>query len=177
MRKIVVAGRFQNPERLDRLVDDVCGEIADRLETEGVGTARDIGTLQDLVERRQQANERGADPAGDLSEESSKNWQAAKDLLCNDKQALTMHDSEHHSAVVENLRSLTRTQEAALRAISFFRRQRKVGRGWLIGDKRLSEKLVERLEKMELIEESFIEGEPVLQLTVAGQAIKAQLLQ
>ncbi|MCR6727530.1 hypothetical protein [Agrobacterium fabrum] len=53
----------------------------------------------------------------------------------------------------------------------------KVGRGWLVGDKRLSEKLVERLEKMELVEESFIRGEPVLQLTIVGQAIKAQLLQ
>lgn len=52
-----------------------------------------------------------------------------------------------------------------------------MGRGWLVGDKRLSEKLVERLEKMELVEESFIRGEPVLQLTIVGQAIKAQLLQ
>ncbi|MDP9773253.1 UNVERIFIED_ORG: hypothetical protein QE434_002062 [Rhizobium sp. SORGH_AS 755] len=77
----------------------------------------------------------------------------------------------------ETLRNLTRTQEEALRAIAFFRRQRKVGRGWLVGDKRLSEKLVERLEKMELVEESFIRSKPVLQLTNVGQAIKAQLLQ
>ncbi|QWW72621.1 hypothetical protein [Rhizobium sp. WYJ-E13] len=88
-----------------------------------------------------------------------------------------MQNTVDHPAAGETIRSLTRTQEEALRAIAFFRRQRKVGRGWLVGDKRLSEKLVERLEKMELVEESFIRGEPVLQLTIVGQAIKAQLLQ
>jgi hypothetical protein len=46
----------------------------------------------------------------------------------------------------------------------------------LVGDKRLSEKIVERLEQLELVEESFVGGEPVLQLTVVGQAIKARLL-
>ncbi len=88
-----------------------------------------------------------------------------------------MQNTVDDPAAGETLRSLTRTQEEALRAIAFFRRQRKVGRGWLVGDKRLSEKLVERLEKMELVEESFIRGEPVLQLTIVGLAIKAQLLQ
>jgi hypothetical protein len=88
-----------------------------------------------------------------------------------------MQNTVDHPAAGETIRSLTRTQEEALRAIAFFRRQRKVGRGWLVGDKRLSEKLVERLEKMELVEESFIRGEPVLQLTIVGQAIKAHLLQ
>ena len=90
---------------------------------------------------------------------------------------MTMQNTVDHSAAGETIRSLTRTQEEALRAIAFFRRQRKVGRGWLVGDKRLSEKLVERLKKMELVEESFIRGEPVLQLTIVGQAIKAHLLQ
>lgn len=88
-----------------------------------------------------------------------------------------MHNTADHPAAAEALRSLTPTQEEALRAIAFFRRQRKVGKGWLVGDKRLSEKLVERLERMELVEESFIRGEPVLQLTTVGQAIKARLLQ
>lgn len=88
-----------------------------------------------------------------------------------------MQNTVDYPAAGETLRSLTRTQEEALRAIAFFRRQRKVGRGWLVGDKRLSEKLVERLEKMELVEESFIRGEPVLHLTIVGQAINAQLLQ
>ena len=81
-----------------------------------------------------------------------------------------------HRGADDTARSLTRTQQDALRAIAFFRRQKKVGKGWLVGDRRLSEKIVERLEQLELVEESFIRGEPVLQLTVVGQAIKARLL-
>ena len=46
----------------------------------------------------------------------------------------------------------------------------------MVGDKRLSEKIVERLEQMELAEESFVRGEPVLQLTIVRPAIKARLL-
>ena len=76
----------------------------------------------------------------------------------------------------DTAKSLTRTQQGALRAIAFFRRQKKIGKGWLVGDKRLSEKLVERLEQLELVEESFVRGEPVLQLTIVGEAIKARLL-
>ena len=81
-----------------------------------------------------------------------------------------------HCGVDDTAKSLTRKQQDALRAIAFFRRQKKVGEGWLVGDKRLSEKLVERLEQLELVEESFVRGEPVLQLTIVGQAIKARLL-
>ena len=80
-----------------------------------------------------------------------------------------------HSDAGDTIKSLTRAQRQALAAIAFFRRQRKAGRGWLVGDKRLSEKLVERLEQMQLVEESFLGGEPRLQLTIIGQAIKAQL--
>ncbi len=39
-------------------------------------------------------------------------------------------------------------------------------------DKWLSEKLVERLEMMELVEESFIGGQPALQLTIVGALSK-----
>lgn len=74
----------------------------------------------------------------------------------------------------ETAKSLTRGQRDALRAITFFRRQRKVGRGWLVGDKWLSEKLVERLEMMELVEESFIGEQPALQLTIVGRVIEAK---
>ena len=81
-----------------------------------------------------------------------------------------------HCGGDDTAKSLTRKQQDALRAIAFFRRQKKVGEGWLVGDKRLSEKLVERLEQLELVEESFVRGEPVLQLTIVGQAIKARLL-
>jgi hypothetical protein len=44
-----------------------------------------------------------------------------------------------------------------------------------VGNKRLFEKLVERLEQMQLVEESFLGGEPRLQLTILGQAIKEKL--
>ncbi|NTH14239.1 hypothetical protein G6L99_19140 [Agrobacterium rhizogenes] len=87
-----------------------------------------------------------------------------------------MVPSPDHRGAVDTATSLTRTQQDALRAIAFFRRQKKVGKGWLVGDKRLSEKIVERLEQLELVEESFVRGEPVLQLTIVGQAIKARLL-
>jgi hypothetical protein len=87
-----------------------------------------------------------------------------------------MVPSPGHRGVDDTAKSLTRTQQDALRAIAFFRRQKKVGKGWLVGDKRLSEKIVERLEQLELVEESFVRGEPVLQLTIVGQAIKARLL-
>ncbi|NTH49261.1 hypothetical protein G6K98_32005 [Agrobacterium rhizogenes] len=87
-----------------------------------------------------------------------------------------MVPSPDHRGAVDTAKSLTRTQQDALRVIAFFRQQKKVGKGWLVGDKRLSEKLVERLEQLELVEESFVRGEPVLQLTIIGQAIKARLL-
>jgi hypothetical protein len=80
-----------------------------------------------------------------------------------------------HPDAAATAKSLTRTQRDALRAIAFFRRQRRAGKAWLIGDKRISEKLVERLETMELVEESFIGGQPRLQLTIVGQAIEGKL--
>lgn len=83
--------------------------------------------------------------------------------------------ADSHSDAGDTIKSLTRAQRQALAAIAFFRRQRKAGRVWLVGDKRLSEKLVERLEQMQLVEESFLGGEPRLQLTIIGQAIKAKL--
>ena len=82
-----------------------------------------------------------------------------------------------HTNAENTAKSLTRAQQDALRAIAFFRRQRKVAKGWLVGDKRLWEKIVGRLEQLELVEESVMHGEPVLQLTIVGQAIKARLLQ
>lgn len=75
----------------------------------------------------------------------------------------------------ETAKILTPAQRNALRAIGFFRRRRKAGKGWVVGDKRLSEKLVERLEMMELVEESYIGGQPTLQLTIIGRAIEAKL--
>jgi hypothetical protein len=72
---------------------------------------------------------------------------------------------------------LTRAQQDALRAIAFFRRQKNMGSDWLVGDKRLSHRVIGRLEQLDLVEESVIRGEPMLQLTIVGQAMKAKLLQ
>jgi hypothetical protein len=84
-------------------------------------------------------------------------------------------DAHDQPVTVDAVNGLSRTQREALAAIAFFRRQRKVGRGWLVGDTRVSEKLVERLEQMQLVEESFLGGEPRLQLTILGQAIREKL--
>jgi hypothetical protein len=51
-----------------------------------------------------------------------------------------MVPSPDRRGVDDTAKSLTRTQQDALRAIAFFRRQKKVGKGWLVGDKRLSER-------------------------------------
>lgn len=81
------------------------------------------------------------------------------------------------SQAVEAAKSLTRAQQEALKAIAFFRRQRKSGKTWLIGDRRISEKIIERLVQLQLVEESSVRGEPVLLLTIAGQAFKSRLQQ
>lgn len=52
-----------------------------------------------------------------------------------------MLPSLEHPDPAETAKGVTRSQRDALRAIAFFRRQRKAGKGWLVGNKRLSEKL------------------------------------
>ncbi len=73
------------------------------------------------------------------------------------------------NAIVQDPRNtLTRTQQDALKAIAFFRRQRKTGSRWLVGDKRISQKIVSDLEKLELVDEGRVRSESVLVLTTAG---------
>jgi len=83
----------------------------------------------------------------------------------------------HHDNAEDTARNLTRSQQNALRAIAFFRHQKKVGSGWLVGDQRLSNRIVGRLEQLDLVEENVLRGVPVLQLTIVGEALKAKLLQ
>jgi len=52
-----------------------------------------------------------------------------------------------------------------------------VARGWVIGDKRVSEKLVRALLQMDRVVENVIDGRPVLKLTPAGKSARAQLTQ
>jgi len=77
----------------------------------------------------------------------------------------------------ETVGELTRAQQKALRAIAFFRRQKKIGDKWLVGDQRLSGRLIGRLEQLDLVEERVLRGQPVLQLTIVGEALKGQLPQ
>lgn len=44
-----------------------------------------------------------------------------------------------------------------------------------MGNKRLSEKMIERLEQLALVEENYLGGELRLQLTILGLAIKEKL--
>jgi len=83
----------------------------------------------------------------------------------------------HHDNAEDTARNLTRSQQNALRAIAFFRHQKKVGSGWLVGGQRLSNRIVGRLEQLDLVEENVLRGVPVLQLTIVGEALKAKLLQ
>ena len=81
-----------------------------------------------------------------------------------------------HLGVVDTAKDLTRTRQDALKAIAFYHRQKEISGSWLVGNKRLSEKIVDRLERLYLVEESFLRGEPILQLTMIGQAFQAHLL-
>jgi hypothetical protein len=83
----------------------------------------------------------------------------------------------HDARALDLPKTLTQAQQEALSAIVFFRRQRKATRGWVIGGKRLSEKLVRGLLQMDLVVENVLDGRPVLQLTPAGRAARAQLTQ
>ncbi len=85
--------------------------------------------------------------------------------------------TEDRPDALEVAKSLTRAQQSALTAIGFFRRQRRVGRGWRVGDKYLSDKIVGRLQQLDLVEASAVNGEPILQLTIVGEAIKGRFLQ
>jgi len=61
--------------------------------------------------------------------------------------------------------SITKTSLDALAAIAKFRRQRRVGRVWLIGDRRVATKTIETLEQKDLLREVAFNGTPALILT------------
>jgi hypothetical protein len=82
-----------------------------------------------------------------------------------------------NSVVLDPRKELTRTQQAAVKAIAFYRRQRKGGRDWLVGDKRISVKLVSDLERLDLVDEGRVRGESVLRLTTAGSLVAERLRQ
>ncbi len=82
------------------------------------------------------------------------------------------------NAIVQDPRkTLTRGQQDALKAIAFFRSQRKTGSRWLVGDKRISLKIVSDLEKLDLVDEATIRSQSVLTLTTAGNLAAERLSQ
>ena len=64
--------------------------------------------------------------------------------------------------------ALTKTQRDAVTAIRRFRHQRKVGSRWLVGDRRLSRRVISDLEKMRLVREVTAGGSPVLKYIGEG---------
>jgi hypothetical protein len=78
-------------------------------------------------------------------------------------------------SVLEPRKALRRTQQKALKAIAFCRRQRKCGRRRLVGDKQFSAPLISALEHMALIREKRIGGEEHLTLTDGGTLTVSKL--
>ena len=68
--------------------------------------------------------------------------------------------SDHTSHV--NSADLTRSQREAVSAIRHFRKQRKVGSAWIVGDRRLSRRVISDLERLRVVREESISGRPVL---------------
>ena len=85
-----------------------------------------------------------------------------------------MLDTEHLNAG-ETVKALNLAHREGLAAIAFFRRQRKpAGAGWS-ATSGSPKRVIERLEQMQLVEESFLGREPGLQLTIVGQAMEAKV--
>jgi len=61
--------------------------------------------------------------------------------------------------------SITKTSLDVLAAIARFRHQKRLGRVWLIGDRRVATKTIERLEQQDLVREVAFGGNPALILT------------
>jgi hypothetical protein len=69
--------------------------------------------------------------------------------------------------------SITKTSLEALTAIAKLRRQRRVGRIWLIGDRRVATKTIEALEQKNLVREVAFNGTPALILTDGAKTFLA----
>jgi hypothetical protein len=78
-------------------------------------------------------------------------------------------------SVLAPRKALTRTQQNALKAIAFYRRQRKSGRRWFVGEKKFSMPLISALEHMDLIRAKRIGGEEHLTLTDGGTLAVSKL--
>ncbi|WP_457584977.1 hypothetical protein [Ensifer canadensis] len=69
--------RVECPEGLFQQLDAVVTEIIDQFASQGHGTAVVIETLQDVLEKRQDAYERDPDPTEDNLDEPANDWPGA----------------------------------------------------------------------------------------------------
>lgn len=86
-----------------------------------------------------------------------------------------MKSLSENPAVLAPRQILTRAQQHAIKVIAFYRRQRKIGNRWIVGDKKISEKLVSDLKRMELVRERLLGESSVLSLTQAGRLVADRL--
>jgi hypothetical protein len=69
--------RSESPERLFQQLDDLVADIINQFASHGQGTALVIGTLQDVLAKRQLAFDRDPDPAEDDVAEPANDWPGA----------------------------------------------------------------------------------------------------
>jgi hypothetical protein len=67
----------------------------------------------------------------------------------------------------------SKTSLQALSAIARYRHQRRSGRVWLIGDRRVSSATVASLERAAFLKEIAVNGNPVLVITDQGKQVIA----
>jgi hypothetical protein len=72
-------------------------------------------------------------------------------------------------------KQLSKTSINTLSAIHRYRHQRRSGRVWLIGDKRISASTIAGLEREAFVREVAFNGSPVLVLTDEGKRLVASV--
>ena len=80
-----------------------------------------------------------------------------------------------NNVVLEPRKQLTRSQQDAVKAIAFFRRQKKANGRWLVGDKQISGRVILDLERLELVDEKLVQGQSLLKLTTIGSLVADRL--
>ena len=80
-----------------------------------------------------------------------------------------------NNVVLEPRKQLTRSQQDAVKAIAFFRRQKKTNGRWLVGDKQISGQVILDLERLDLVDEKLVQGQSLLKLTTIGSLVAERL--
>ena len=80
-----------------------------------------------------------------------------------------------NNVVLEPRKQLTRSQQDAVKAIAFFRHQKKANGRWLVGDKQISGQVNLDLERLDLVDEKLVQGQSLLKLTTIGSLVAERL--